>query len=154
MPSVTATASAPHRRRRNPRGYLLLESVVCGAIAAVILAATLSQLSRARLQNVAAARDVISTQFVLERLDQLRNTPYASLPAAGVGVADGTPLNGYTRKRTIATGSETLAFPAPAGSVVANFTDITIEVTFRTSSAGGSGGLVTRKSQATTRVYQ
>jgi hypothetical protein len=139
--------------KKAQRGYLLLEMVVCGALAAVILAGILSQLVRARNLNVATGRDVIASQLVLERLEIARNTPFGSL-TNGSSTTD-TPLIGYTRTTAIsASCSETMTFPAPAGTATVACKDITVTVTFRMNQTGAGTGLQTRTSQATTRIYQ
>jgi hypothetical protein len=137
------------------RGYLLLEMVVCGALAAVILAGILSQLVRARNLNVATGRDVIASQLVLERLEIARNTPFTNAAIANGITSTDTPLSGYTRTMTVSNScSEAMTFPAPALGATALCKDITVTVTFRMNQTGAGSGLQTRTSQAQTRIYQ
>lgn len=69
-----------------PRGYLLLEASVGGAMAAVVLFGMMSFIVSGRVQNTAASRMITANHLVNEALEQTRAgaTPAtANLVAAG-----------------------------------------------------------------------
>lgn len=134
------------RTRSAPRGFLLVDTMIAGAIAAVVIAGVLSVLANARARNVAAARDVVASQLVLERLDQIRSLPFASIASEAAAPVSGV-TGSYTRSATVSnTGS-----PETVGSFSLAFVDVTVTVTYRTTAAFDSK---IRTSQATSRVYR
>ena len=83
-------------QRQRARGYLLIDIMIAGSIAAVVIASLLSILATARTKNTAATRDVVATQLVLEKFDRERSKGFAfvtmmTLEDAKKAVAD---LNG------------------------------------------------------------
>lgn len=127
-------------RRRLPRGYLLLEVTVGGAMAAVIIAGVLTIVSDVRVKGIQAARDVTASQLVLERIEERRALGFAG--AAAMTENPVAAVTGrYVRTTTVVDCTETV--PAPGANLPCK--DITVTVTF---------GAPARRSQATARVYQ
>lgn len=132
----------------SPRGYILLEVVMGGAMAAVIIAGILTTVAHTRAKNVYAARDVTASQLVLERLEERRALGYAAVTAMSE-----TPVTGvvgrYDRVTAVTDCVETV--PAPGANT--NCRDITVTVSYTATDVGAGGGTI-RRSQATARVYQ
>lgn len=134
--------------RLRTRGFLLIDVMIAGALAAVVIGSVLSVLANARSKNVAAARDVIATQLVLEKLDQVRSLPFGSLAgAAGTEATVPNVTGKYARVTAVtASANETVS------STAMPFRDVTVTVTYTSDAFGPGAG--TRATQATTRVYQ
>lgn len=130
------------------RGYLLIDVMIAGALAAVVIVSVLTVLANARARNVAAARDVIATQLVLEKLDQVRSVAFASLAGAAGDEPAVADVNGtYRRLTTVGP----LANETVSGTPLP-FRDVTVMVSYSTNAF--SAGVAQRETQATTRVYQ
>ncbi|OGQ23931.1 MAG: hypothetical protein A2138_19415 [Deltaproteobacteria bacterium RBG_16_71_12] len=130
----------PHTGK--PHGYLLMEVAIGGAMAAVIIAGILTLIADARVKRTAAARDVVASQLVLDKMDDLRN----SNP---IVAGSDTPLPGYTRSWTAnAATAETMT--VPDGGIVLNSTEVVVTVTY-TSNASSNP---VRTATARSRVYQ
>ena len=126
---------------RTSRGFLLLDVMVGGALVALILATLLVILASARAKNVAASRDLVATQLVLEEIDRQRAASFANvplLPASPVVTTSGTYLRSASQP---AAGNESIiGFSLP-------FKDVMVKVTYESEGK-------TRTSQATTRIYE
>ncbi|MBI1947978.1 MAG: hypothetical protein HYS27_19970 [Deltaproteobacteria bacterium] len=139
---------------KSPRGYLLFEAAMGGAIIAIVIGGLLSEITRSRALNVAGSRDVESSQLVLERMEAMRNSAASSVAnfnalAAGTPADAGVPA-GYTRTTTVS-GILTEATPLPNnGAFTLNYKDVTVTVTYNIKLSQ----VETRQSQATVRVYQ
>lgn len=133
--------------RKQPRGYLLMEVAIGGAMAAVIITGILTLIADARVKRTAAARDVAASQLVLDKLEDLRNM------APPTGGSD-TPAPGYARSWTAtAAGNETLTIPnvnVPAGSVIVSSTEVVVTVTYNSKASSNT----VRTAVARSRVYQ
>lgn len=129
-------------RRGQPRGYLMMEVAIGGAMAAVIIAGIVTLVADARVKRTAAARDVVASQLVLDKLEDLRN----SNPIAG---GSDTPLPGYTRTWTAAAAAvETLT--TPFGNITMNSTEVVVTVTYNSNASSNP----VRTATARSRVYQ
>ena len=126
---------------RTSRGFLLLDVMVGGALVALILATLLVILASARAKNVAASRDLVATQLVLEEIDRQRAASYANVPlfpASPVVTTSGT----YLRSASMpASDDESI------GGFQLPFKDVMVKVTYQSEGK-------TRTSQATTRIYE
>jgi type II secretory pathway pseudopilin PulG len=85
------------KKRRGPRGYLMIEAVVGGAIVAVAISALLSQLAYARKQTYLAEREIEAQQLVTQKYEQSRAAGYGALPTALV--TETITLGGASYKR-------------------------------------------------------
>jgi Tfp pilus assembly protein PilV len=131
------------------RGFLLIDVMVAGAIAAVGVASVLPLVANARAKNVAAARDVIASQLVLEKIEQVRSLSYAAVADAGLTEASVANVTGtFTRVTTTATAGS----PETVSGTALPFIDVTVTVTYSSNAYGT--GLGMRATQATTRIYQ
>lgn len=131
-------------RMRRARGFLLIDIMVGGAIAAVVIAGMLTLLVSARNKNVVATRDAVATQLVLERIDKERSRPFTSLATGTAVEAVVAGQTGKYRRETTIGG----ALTESVGSFSLPFRDITVVVTYNTVEGP------TRRSQASTRYYQ
>lgn len=139
-------------RARARRGYLLMEVMIAGAMTAVIAAGVLNLILDARLRRIAAARDVVANQLVLDKLEELRNGPFPSPHAEVTEV-----VNGYTRQwKVVDPGAESLSFTSVVGptATVASITlqcrDVTVTVKYLSNAFANP----VRTTSATTRIYQ
>jgi hypothetical protein len=66
------------------RGYVLLESVVGGALIAGAIGGLLVQLATASAQSTAAARAAIGARLVMGRVEELRVQGYGALTSGTV----------------------------------------------------------------------
>lgn len=144
MTKPTTTPTTPRRSR----GYLLMEMMVGGAMAAVILLGVLSLIASARAANIAARRDITANQLVTEMIEQKRfgAFPPTAVVATPISAAGGV----YTRTVDVTDGPacpETRTNPGggPAFSLACR--DVTVTVTFDNQG-------VTRTASATMRMYQ
>jgi type II secretory pathway pseudopilin PulG len=139
-----------HNTRTSRRGYLLIDIMIGGALAAVVIAGIMTVLSSARTRNVHATRDVVASQIVLDQLERCRAAGFAGVggakcpPGATNVVNNGT---NYTRTVTISTTGS----PDVLGTVSIPFKDVTVTVTYVGERFSQTP---TRQSQATTRIYQ
>lgn len=146
----THLPSSTHRRRKH-RGYLLIDIMIGGAMAAVIIAGVLTVLANARAKNVAAARDVVASQLVLEKLEQQRSLGFAGVAAATEPTVAGV-TGAFKREVTVsAIGTDTVVSGTHTSTL--RFRDVTVTVTYKVGELLQRGG-GTRTSQATTRVYE
>lgn len=127
---------------RTSRGFLLLDVMVGGALVALILATLLVILASARAKNVAASRDLVATQLVLEEIDRQR----AASLFEGVPLPTTSPVvttsGTYLRSASMpASGDESI------GGFQLPFKDVMVKVTYQSEGK-------TRTSQATTRIYE
>ena len=130
--------------KQRPRGYLLIDVMIGGVLVAIVLATILSVVLHARSRNVYAARDVVATQLVLERLDQVRSQAFGAIAAGTTTEATvaGITSGRYSRTTVITTGNTN------GGGFTLDFKEIRVTVTYTTQDSG------VRTSQATTRVYR
>lgn len=132
------------------RAYLMLEMMVGGAMAAVVLVGMLTFISSGRVKNIAASRDVTANQLVNEMMEQKRSAAYppTAVGATAIAAAGGT----YTRTVvTDATGCpEVRANPGGGPAFSLACTNVTTTVTFSITD-GGQTKLHT--SSATMRMY-
>lgn len=136
-------------KMRNPRGYLLIDIMIGGALAAIVITGILTVLANARARNTNAARDVIASQLVLERIDQVRSQAFATINSTpDENPVTGANIRGNYRRRTQVS---TTGSPENVGGFSLPFKDVTVTVTYTT---GAVTGATTRTTQATTRVYQ
>ena len=136
------------------RGFLLIDVMIAGAIAAVVIAGILTVIASARSANVAAARDVIAAQLVLEKIDQMRSEPFAALTTGTFSTEN--PVAGATgRYQRVVTVSGIVTDTVVSGtsSNALSGRNITVTVTY-VSDAANIANNTTRTSAATTRVYQ
>lgn len=130
----------------SPRGYLMIDIMVGGALAAVVIAGLLTVLASARQKNVAATRDIIATQLVVEKLEQQRAAGFTALT---VGTATEPEVAGqtgkYQRVTVITAGSENVGTGVDTFTLA--FKDVAVTVTYETVDGQ-------RKTQAASRVYE
>ena len=138
-----------------PRAYLLIDVMIGGALAAVVIAGLLSVLVDARAKNVQATRDVVATQLVLESLERCRAAGFAGVSGATCPLAapPGTAVPGQTGNYKRSIQSSVAGSPETINAIQLPFKDVTVTVTYV---VGGptAGTNATRTSQATTRIYQ
>ena len=130
----------PQQRRQKRRGYLLLETLIGGALTATVLVPLYLQLGATRAESISVARDMTAETLVTARLEAAQALPFASIAAATEATVTGMNAN-YKRVLTVASGSETLR-----GQVVA-YKDVTVTVTFTGAAAQ------VRSRTATVRIY-
>ncbi len=132
------------------RGYLMLEMMVGGAMAAVVLVGMLSFISSGRVKNIAASRDVTANQLVNEIMEQKRASAYppTAVAATTIAAAGGKYVRTVT---TDATGCpEVRANPGGGTAFSMPCTNVTTTVTFSITD-GGSTKVHT--STASMRMY-
>ena len=123
---------------RDPRGYILMEVAIAGALVAVIAGTLLSSLADARVRNVMAGRDVVASQLALEKIEQQRALGFAG---AGAAAACGTEATVAGQKGAY---SRTCAVAVSAGSpftintVTVNCKDVTVTVKYNVDAAARS----------------
>ena len=133
-----------------PRGYLLMEVMVGGAMAAVVLVGMLSFISSGRVKNVAAARSITANHLVNETLEQTRAGVY---PPVAVGATVVVAAGGrYTRTTTVnATDCpEIRANPGGGTAFSMGCTNVNVTVSFSNTDAGVT---TLKTSSATMRMY-
>lgn len=129
------------------RGYLLMEMMVGGAMAAVILMGVLSLIASGRAANVAASRDITANQLVNETMEQKR---FGAFPPTAVAATVLSAAGGrYTRTVAVANGPGCPEVRTRPGGGTYSFTcrDVTVTVTFDNQGR-------TRTSSASMRMYQ
>jgi type II secretory pathway pseudopilin PulG len=142
----------PLRSARASRGYLLIETAVSGALFAILLASLFAELARARNQNVAASRDVVASQLVLECVERLRTVGLASTNST----CNTLPMPaGYTRILNVdgATTNEVVTLFNPPTSRNIPYKRAVVTVRYNINTGGNVGAVQTRQSQTTTRLY-
>lgn len=146
----------PRRRRPPPRGYLLVEVLVAGAMAAVVFAGLFTTMSQSRSKNVIASRDTVASTLALGRLEVCRSFGLQSTAAftaldnkCGAASVETPPVPGvagvYTRTTTVTSCTETV----PAPGVALTCKDISVKVTYVDPLVG-----TFRQTQTGTRIYQ
>jgi hypothetical protein len=129
------------------RGYILLEVVVGGAMAAVLIAGLMTQVASSRQDNVVAGRDVIASVLVTERLEAERSRGHGFSGCA----ADSSPTvvtgqqGNYTRTCSRAALAESVR------GVNLPYDEVTVTVEYKTSRPAPRDK---RQIQAVTRVYK
>lgn len=128
MSALTRRARpAPAPRRR--RGYLLLEVMIGGVLAASILGFLMVTWVHARNLGVKAARSSVAADLAAHALEVARSLDYADLSAANLPATG--PVVGlkgsYDRTVTLTTGTE--VDPTGSGEDL-DYTDITVTISF------------------------
>lgn len=153
-------------RIEQPRGYMLLEVMIGGAIAAVIIGTLLTSLADARQRNTLAARDVIAAQLVQEKLEERRlqasRTVALFTALAGgtespvVNAGTTTLLGDYTRTTTVTNCTYALASTyyatLTAGTTNVNCKEIHVAVTYPDYATRDPSDMKT--AEATTVVFE
>lgn len=132
------------RRRRGPRGWLLVEVAVGGVMASIILGGLLINIGDADDRTTVVGRKLTAQMLAQQGIEQARaiTSPQTNL-ANGSNVALPVPsgLRGtYTRTRTVTSGTTTV------NGRTLRFKDVAVTVTFP------SGGR-TQTVQVQTRLY-
>lgn len=133
------------------RGYLMLEMMVCGAMAAVVLAGMMSFISSGRVQNIAAARDVTANQLVNEIMEQKRAGPYPPTKVFPTTIVSAGAT--YTREVNISSLDcpEVRANPGGGTALSLPCTNVDVKVEFSTR----DGGTIKKHtSAASMRMYE
>jgi hypothetical protein len=140
----------PHGKKQ--RGYLLIDVMVGGALAAVVVAGVLTVLASARTKNVHTARDIVASQLVLDQLERCRSFGFANIGVAGKCplIVTPTAVAGQTGNYLM-TVAATAAANETINSIKLRFRDVTVTVQYN---AERGSTPATRKAQATTRIYQ
>jgi type II secretory pathway pseudopilin PulG len=130
-----------------PRGYLLLEIAIGGALLAVLISVLLTALANARVRNVKAGRDAIAAQLVQEQIERERSVGFAGTPSSTCdddgALHDVTGQTGvYRRSCDVAPDTRTLL------GVTLNLQRVTVVVEY-TPEAGAP-----RRFTAITEVFQ
>jgi hypothetical protein len=134
--------------QRPRRGYLMMEAMVGGAMASVILAGMLSLIAVARSKTVAAARDITANQLVTEAIEQTRSGAYPPVAAGPTNLLEAGGV--YTRTIAVnSTGCPEVrnnpgSSPATTFSMACTNVTVTVSYTLLTS---------TRSAQASMRMY-
>lgn len=84
------------RAGRVARGYLLLEVLIAGAIAATMLGTAMFQLQSARAKTVRAEREQVAQLLVVQRLEQARTFGFPRLSPTPVAPFNATNRAGAT----------------------------------------------------------
>src|ERR1043166_1493258 len=131
---MPVTTTPPARRKKGPRGYLLMEVTIAGAITAIMLAGIFTELARSRALNAMAAREVTASQVVLQCSEKLRAIGIAATNASCNALP--TPA-GFTRTVTSTTGNEQMTTPTGALRNIP-FAEFTVKVQFTVSKTATS----------------
>jgi len=136
-------APAPSRRKqRAQRGYLLLEVMVGGVLAAAALGDLIIEIGAYGDRTSRAGRDVTAHLLAQQVLEQARATPIASLTAGTTTIAKPAQFKGkYTITRVVTAGTET----GPSSTTI-TYRDVTVTVTFPQHSG-------TRTTTINARIY-
>lgn len=114
--------------RTPPRGYILLEVTIGGAIVAVAVFSMLASLSEGRTRNVIGGRDVIASQLALDKVEMQRARGFGDT-ATNCSAGETIQNQGlYTRDCSVATPADVTMF-----GVTRSREEITVTVTYSTS---------------------
>lgn len=139
--STATTTTPPARRRRGPRGWLLVEVTVGGVMASVVLGALLVNVGDSMDKSSIVGRRLTAQMLAKQGIEQARAiaNPQANLPDGTVTIAAPSTLRGsYTRTRVVSSGVTTI------GTNTVNFKDVTVTVTFPNKTATKTVSLQTR----------
>jgi Tfp pilus assembly protein PilV len=93
------------------RGYILMEVMVGGLMASVVLAGALTFMAQARQQTTRGARAQTAASMLQESVERFHVLPFGDLDAASFPAAEtvSTPGGGsYSRTHTLTPGSQTI----------------------------------------------
>ena len=129
----------------------MLEMMVCGAMAAVVLAGMMSFISSGRVQNIAAARNVTANQLVNEIMEQKRAAAYPPTAVEATTIVSA----GAKYTRTVTTSAtdcpEVRANPGGGPPLSLPCTNVDVKVEFSTRDGGT---IKQHTSAASMRMYE
>lgn len=129
------------RWKKNPRGWLLIEVMVGGAMASVIIGTLLVNTGAALDRTTFASRQMTALMLAQEAIEESRAAGVNGTTTGDIGVPSG--LSGsYTRTR-----EETIDAAALVGGRTVTAKDVTVTVTFPTHDYG------TKRVTLQTRIY-
>lgn len=138
--TTAASPAATARRRRGPRGWLLVEVAIGGVMASVILGGLLIQAGASMDQTTTVSRQITAAQLAQQGVEQARSLGMA-MPTGSSDIGVPANLTGtYTRTRSVTAGTETV------GTLTLQYRDISVTVTF-------PSGSQTKTVTLSTRVY-
>jgi type II secretory pathway pseudopilin PulG len=136
--------------QRRRRGYLLIEAAVGGALLSVVLASTLSLLADARVQGSYAARRTMAIRLARTKMDEFVGAPdlAAVTPATQtITAVDAIDYPGIKWEWAITDSTSTYAALSPQGLGATQVFDLTVKVTYPTSTGTSTFTLEQLRSQ-------
>jgi type II secretory pathway pseudopilin PulG len=124
---MSEPTTSKRKKKRGPRGWLLVEVAVGGVMASVILGSLLIHIGDSMDRSTVVGRKLTAQMLAQQGIEQARavDAPLVNLLD---GTADmGVPPNlvgSYTRTRTITSGETAV------GALTLRFKDVTVTVTF------------------------
>ena len=135
------------RRRRPPRGYLILEALVGGVLAAGALMGLAVALGQLRLDSITAARDITAAHYVQRELERARALTYAGVAVGTTGPTALTEAGGQYLLTVEVTGGTESTPPLFATPV--DYRDVVATVTYRVNASRPE-----RTTTASIRLYE
>lgn len=129
-------------RRRGPRAWLLLEVMVGGVMASVLLAELMVSVGWASDRSAYVGRKVTAKMLAEQKIEEARGTIYGSL-ITGTTTETVTLQGTYTRIVNITDGSVSTGV---SGTAILNYKEVRVTVEFGTNPV--------RTVTTATRVYQ
>lgn len=145
-------------KKKNPRGYLLLESLVGAGIVASVMTAALVQVGDADVRIVKEQRERTAQSLVYESYERRRAQGFDALPSTPTTLAtdEGVAAGGGTYKRTVKVTSVGAESMGSFGSrtVEVAYKEIEVAVRFTSTTATPSGAATAVQVVQRFRIYR